>query len=451
MTTKANKFYGGVHPHEGKLSRRDAILAAPLQPLYTVPLQMHIGAPAKAVVAKGDKVLRGQVLGEAGGFVSAPVHSPTSGTVREVTTCLGVNGAQLPALVIESDGEDTECEPMPAIADWENADPKTLLKRIADAGIVGMGGAAFPTAVKLSPPPGREVDTLILNGVECEPCLTADHRLMLESPHQVVSGALIVGRILGVKRIVIAIEANKQDAIGLMREAVSGTPVDVMELRVRYPQGAEKQLIYAVTGRVVPSGKLPMDVRCVVMNVASAAACGNAVCNGRPLYERITTVTGTPLVNPRNYKFRIGTLYSTALELCGGVKEGVEVAKVISGGPMMGFSVYSLDIPVMKNTSGILLLSDEELRQFSPSACIRCGHCNDACPMELQPGILSVQIEHQKFDLAEKWHVMDCIECGCCAYICPAGRPLVQHMRRAKAVVIAARKAASAAAQGAKK
>lgn len=444
MTMKAKLFYGGVHPREGKISNRSEILSAPLLPLYTVPLQMHIGAPAKAVVKKGDKVLRGQLLGEPGGFVSAPVHSPTSGIVKDVTTCLGVNGAQLPALVIESDGEDTECEPMAPIANWEEADPAVLKQRIGDAGIVGMGGASFPTVVKLSPPPDKEIDTLILNGVECEPCLTADHRLMLEDPKMVVNGALIVARILGAKRIVIAIEANKIDAIELMREAVQGTSVDVMQLRVRYPQGAEKQLIFAVTGREVPSGKLPMDVRCVVMNVGSAAACGEAVCLGKPLYERITTVTGTPLVNPRNYRFRVGTMYSTALELCGGLKEGVEVAKVISGGPMMGFSVYSLDIPVMKNTSGILLLSDDELRQFSPSACIRCGRCNDACPMELQPGILSAQIEYQKFDLAEKWHVMDCIECGCCAYICPAGRPLVQHMRRAKSVVIAARKAAAA-------
>ena len=447
MATPANKFYGGVHPNEGKISNRNAILDAPLLETYTVPLQMHIGAPAKAVVAKGDKVLRGQLLGEPGGFVSAPVHSPTSGVIKEVTTCLGVNGAQLPALVIESDGEDREAEPMPPINDWENADPAVLKKRIGDAGLVGMGGASFPTVVKLSPPPDKEIDTLILNGVECEPCLTADHRLMLESPQLVVRGAQIVGRLLRVKRIVIAIEANKADAITLMREAASGTNVDVMQLRVRYPQGAEKQLIYAVTDRTVPSGKLPMDVKCVVMNVGTAAAAAEAVCLGKPLYERITTVTGTPLVNPRNYRFRVGTLYSKALELCGGLKDGVVVAKVISGGPMMGFSVYSLDIPIMKNTSGILLLSNEELAQFTPSACIRCGRCNDACPMELQPGILSAQIEALKFDLAEKWHVMDCIECGCCAYICPAGRPLVQHMRRAKGVVIAARKAAAAAAK----
>ena len=447
MATPANKFYGGVHPNEGKISNRNAILDAPLLETYTVPLQMHIGAPAKAVVAKGDKVLRGQLLGEPGGFVSAPVHSPTSGVIKEVTTCLGVNGAQLPALVIESYGEDREAEPMPPITDWENADPAVLKKRIGDAGLVGMGGASFPTVVKLSPPPDKEIDTLILNGVECEPCLTADHRLMLESPQLVVRGAQIVGRLLRVKRIVIAIEANKQDAIELMREAASGTNVDVMQLRVRYPQGAEKQLIFAVTDRTVPSGKLPMDVKCVVMNVGTAAAAAEAVCLGKPLYERITTVTGTPLVNPRNYRFRVGTMYSKALELCGGLKDGVEVAKVISGGPMMGFSVYSLDIPIMKNTSGILLLSNEELMQFTPSACIRCGRCNDACPMELQPGILSAQIEALKFDLAEKCHVMDCIECGCCAYICPAGRPLVQHMRRAKGVVTAARKAAAAAAK----
>ena len=443
------RFYGGIHPSEGKVSNKEDIINAPLQELYTVPLQQHIGAPAKMVVQKGDHVLRGQLLGEPGGFVSAAVHSPTSGTVKDVTTCLGPAGATLPAVVIESDGEDKAADPLPPFENWQDADPAALKARVGEAGIVGMGGATFPTFVKLSPPPNVKIDTIILDGVECEPCLTADHRLMLETPEKIVKGAQIIGRILGVKRIIIAIELNKPDAIETMTKAAEGTGVEVAPLVVRYPQGAEKQLIYALTGRKVPSGGLPAAVGCVVSNVGTTAAIYEAVCLGKPLYERVTTVTGTPVVKPGNYRFRVGTLYRTALELCGGVSE--DPAKIISGGPMMGMAVYSLDIPVMKGTSGILLLSRDELVQYSPSACLRCGRCNDVCPMSMMPGILSAQIEHQKFELAEKWHVMDCIECGSCAYICPAGRPLVQHMRRAKAVVNAKKRAAAAAAAAAKK
>ena len=443
------RFYGGIHPSEGKVSNKEDIIDAPLQELYTVPLQQHIGAPAKMVVQKGDHVLRGQLLGEPGGFVSAAVHSPTSGTVKDVTTCLGPAGATLPAVLIESDGEDKAADPLPPFENWQDADPAALKARVGEAGIVGMGGATFPTFVKLSPPPNVKIDTIILDGVECEPCLTADHRLMLETPEKIVKGAQIIGRILGVKRIIIAIELNKPDAIETMTKAAEGTGVEVAPLVVRYPQGAEKQLIYALTGRKVPSGGLPAAVGCVVSNVGTTAAIYEAVCLGKPLYERVTTVTGTPVVKPGNYRFRVGTLYRTALELCGGVSE--DPAKIISGGPMMGMAVYSLDIPVMKGTSGILLLSRDELVQYSPSACLRCGRCNDVCPMSMMPGILSAQIEHQKFELAEKWHVMDCIECGSCAYICPAGRPLVQHMRRAKAVVNAKKRAAAAAAAAAAK
>ena len=443
------RFYGGIHPSEGKVSNKEDIINAPLQELYTVPLQQHIGAPAKMVVQKGDHVLRGQLLGEPGGSVSAAVHSPTSGTVKDVTTCLGPAGATLPAGLIESDGEDKAAEPLPPFENWQDADPAALKARVGEAGIVGMGGATFPTFVKLSPPPNVKIDTIILDGVECEPCLTADHRLMLETPEKIVKGAQIIGRILGVKRIIIAIELNKPDAIETMTKAAEGTDVEVAPLVVRYPQGAEKQLIYALTGRKVPSGGLPAAVGCVVSNVGTTAAIYEAVCLGKPLYERVTTVTGTPVVKPGNYRFRVGTLYRTALELCGGVSE--DPAKIISGGPMMGMAVYSLDIPVMKGTSGILLLSRDELVQYSPSACLRCGRCNDVCPMSMMPGILSAQIEHQKFELAEKWHVMDCIECGSCAYICPAGRPLVQHMRRAKAVVNAKKRAAAAAAAAAAK
>ena len=446
---KIFKFYGGVHPEEAKVSSAVPIADAPLYPLYTVPLSMHIGAPARALVKAGDVVLRGQRIGEAASFVSANIHSPTSGKVKSVGMCLGPAGTQLPCVVIESDGEDKEAEPMQPLREWRASDPQALRERVAAAGIVGMGGAAFPTPVKLSIPPGKTIDTLIINGVECEPCLTADHRLMLEEPGMILEGISIAAKVLGVKNVFIGIEDNKPDAIKLLTEAAAKTSdpaIKVVPLRVRYPQGAEKQLIYAITKRQVPSGGLPADVHCVVQNIGSSFAIAEAVVLGKPLYERVTTVTGTPLASPGNWRFRVGTSYAEALKLAGGVREGSRIGKLISGGPMMGMSVYSQEIPIMKNTSGILAMAQEEIHQFTSKACLRCGRCNDACPMMLMPGILSVQIENERFDDAQNWHVMDCIECGCCAYVCPAGRPLVQHMRRAKSEVGTKLRAMKAAA-----
>jgi electron transport complex protein RnfC len=435
-------FQGGVHPDDGKAMSCDAaIQTAPLLEKYLVPLQQHIGAPPKLLVKANDTVLKGQKIAEAGGFVSAPIHSPTSGKVTKLVDCLGPMGTKIPAVEITSDGEDTPDTSLEPIADWQNAEPEVLKKRIGEAGIVGMGGAAFPTSVKLSPPPNKPIDVLILNGVECEPCLTADHRLMLEEPAKIIAGAEIVARVLGAKEIYIGIEANKPDAIALMSEKVRGTQIKVVKLRVRYPQGAEKQLIYAVTRRKVPAGGLPMDVGCVVQNVGTAAAIAEAVQEGKPLYERITTVTGTPVVKPGNWRFRVGTPVRKALELAGGVKS--DPGKLILGGPMMGFSIYSLDIPLMKNASGVLLLAPEQVLQYTSEACIRCGRCVDACPMNLLPGTLSVQIESERYDLAESTNVMDCIECGCCSYVCPSRRPLVQHFKRAKSEIAAQRRAAS--------
>ncbi|MCQ2396818.1 MAG: electron transport complex subunit RsxC [Lentisphaeria bacterium] len=446
-------FYGGVHPNESKISSGVPIAEPPLYPLYTVPLSMHIGAPAKALVSVGDKVLKGQRIGEPASFVSSNIHSPTSGKIKSMGTCLGPMGNQLPCVVIESDGEDKEAEPLPPILNWRDSDPQTLRNRVAEAGIVGMGGASFPTPVKLSVPPGKMIDTLIINGVECEPCLTADHRLMLEAPKMILDGVSIVANLLQVKNVFIGIEDNKPDAIALLtKEAASysNPEIHIAPLHVRYPQGAEKQLIYAITKRQVPSGGLPADVHCVVQNIGSSFAIAEAVIKGKPLYERVTTVTGTPLVAPGNWRFRVGTSYAEAIKLAGGLKEGAQIGKLISGGPMMGFAVYSQEIPVMKNTSGILLMSPDEIHQYTSKSCLRCGRCNDVCPMQLMPGILSVQIENERFDDAQNWHVMDCIECGCCAYTCPAGRPLVQHMRRAKAEVGAKLRAAKAAADAAK-
>lgn len=442
---KPFKFYGGVHPREDKVSSQAPIAAAPLMPYYTVPLQMHLGAPAKPVVQKGDKVRRGQLLAVAGGTVSASVHSPTSGSIKDFGVCLSLMGTHVPAFTVESDGEDLAAEPL-AVLDWQTCEPEALRLRVAEAGVVGMGGAAFPSAVKLSPPPSKPIDTLIINGVECEPCLTADHRLMMEFAREIITGIRIIARILGAKTVLVGIEDNKMDAVSVMTAQAVGTEVAVRALQVRYPQGAEKQLIYALTKRKVPSGGLPMDIGCVVLNVSSSKAVFDAVCQGKPLYERITTVTGTPLVSPGNWLFRIGTPLREAIRLAGGIHE--DPAKIIAGGPMMGFSVYSLDIPISKNTSGILLMSADEVNQYKSFSCLRCGRCNDTCPMQLMPGILSVQIEKERFELADDWHVLDCMECGCCAYVCPASRPLVQHMRRAKTEVLAKRRSEAAKKKG---
>ena len=430
-------FKGGVHPREGKeLSCKEAIQEAPLLDKYTVILHQHIGAPPKPVVKKGDEVKKGQLLAEAGGFVSAPVHSPTSGKVTGIVDISGPMGTKVKAVEIASDGKDEWEAPFEKIEDWNSADPDTLKKRVAEAGIVGMGGAAFPAAVKLSPPPENKIDVLILNGAECEPYLTADHRLMLEKTESVLEGAAIIAKILNVKDIYIGIEANKPDAIKALSEKADKYGVKVKKLRVRYPQGAEKQLIYAITGRKVPSNRaLPMMVGCVVQNVGTAAAVREAVVEAKPLIERVTTVTGECVVKPGNWKFRLGTPLAKALELAGGVK--YQPGKVIMGGPMMGFAQKNLDATIMKNSSGILLLDKEDVSQFSSEPCIRCGRCVDVCPMNLLPGTLSVAAENEVWEIAEDYFVIDCMECGCCSYVCPAHRPLVQHFKRAKAEVMA--------------
>ena len=431
---KAVTFKGGIHPSkDGKaMSKDSAIQDAPLLKQYQLIIQQNIGAPPKVLVKKGDEVKKGQILAEAGGFVSVPLHAPTSGKINKIDKIPGPMGVPVDAIIIDADGEDAWGEKMPAI-DWKNAEPKVLVDRIRDAGIVGMGGAAFPTHVKLSPPPEKKIDCLILNGAECEPYLTADHRLMLEETEKILEGAAILGRALNVTNIFIGVEVNKEDAIAALMTKASEYGVKIVPLKVKYPQGAEKHLISAITGREVPMRGLPMDVGCVVQNVGSAAAVAEAVVEGKPLIDRITTVTGEPVKNPTNWRFKLGTPVVEAIKLAGGVT--CEPAKVILGGPMMGFAQKSLQVTVMKNTSGILLLKREEITQYESTACIRCGKCLAACPMNLQPGSLSAAIESEKFDIAARNNVMDCVECGSCAYICPSHRPLVQHFRRAKAEI----------------
>ncbi len=427
-------FQGGIHPSgDGKqLSSGNPIQIAPLLDRYRVMISQNVGKPPKPVVKPGDTVKKYQLLAEADGFVSANLHSPTSGKIIGIVDVPGPMGTLVPAIEIEADGLDEAAETWPPIA-WRDADPADLLKRVGDAGLVGMGGAAFPTRVKFSPPPEKKIDTLILNGAECEPYLTADHRLMLEHPEKVLEGAAISGRMLGVSNIYIGVEVNKEDAIQALGRRASEYGVKIATLKVQYPQGSEKQLIMAITGRAVPAGGLPMDAGCVVQNVGTAAAVTDAVVSGIPLVERVTTVTGEVVKNPGNWMLKIGTPVIKAIEFAGGVT--AEPGKLILGGPMMGFAQKSFDVPVSKNTSGILLLPVSEALTYGSVGCIRCGRCLEACPMNLMPCLLGNAVEGEKFDIAAQNHVMDCIECGSCAYVCPAHRPLVQHMRRAKAEI----------------
>lgn len=434
------KFIGGVHPDDGKaLSCEKPIRVAPLLEKYVVPVPQNIGKPPKVIVNKGDLVKKGQLIAEADGFVSVPLHSPTSGTIGETVLIPGAVGTMIPAIEIISDGQDEWGSALEPIPDWKNTDREILKKRICDAGIIGMGGAAFPSHVKLSPPPEKVIDTLILNGAECEPYLTADHRLMLEHPNCVLEGAAIAAKILKVDRVFVGIEENKQNAIDAMKEIAGKYGIKIVPLRVRYPQGAEKQLIMAITGRHVVAGGLPMDVGCVVQNVGTCAAIRAAVVEGHPLIERMTTITGSPVKDPCTWQLRIGTPVAEALKLAGGIV--APAAKLILGGPMMGFAQATLDGSVAKNSSGILLLQAEETGQYTSNPCIRCGRCVDACPMRLLPGPISVLVESEKYDQAEQAFVMDCVECGACSYVCPANRPLIQHFRRAKAEINALRRA----------
>ncbi|MDD7750121.1 MAG: electron transport complex subunit RsxC [bacterium] len=435
----AHKFKGGIHPLEGKeLTAGKELRIAPLFDKYIVPVRQNIGAPPTLTVKKGDAVKKGQRIAEPGGFVSVPLHSPVCGTVGDIVEITGVTGASEQAVEIIADGTDEWDTGLDPIPDWADTEKDVLKKRILDAGIVGMGGAAFPTHVKLSPPPEKNIDTLIVNGAECEPFLTADHRLMLTRTEEALTGIAIAAKILKVSRIFVGVEDNKMDAIEKMAEAAAKFKITVVPLHVKYPQGAEKQLIYALTGRQVLEGGLPMDVGCVVMNIGTAAAVHDAVVLGHPLIERVTTVTGTPVVDPANYLVRIGTPIRKLLELSGGLKENP--AKVIMGGPMMGFAQSNIDVPVAKNSSGVLLMAPEEIEQFEGNPCIRCSRCVKACPMNLLVPTLSTMIEAGEFAMAEQNYVMDCVECGTCAYICPAKRPLVQHFRRAKAEILAKRR-----------
>ena len=427
---KLTAFKGGIHPAENKITAGMPVekMTAPKMAIF--PVSQHLGAPAKPVVKIGDRVLRGQIIAEPGGFVSVPIHSSISGEVVAIGEFPHPLGLTMTAIVVENDGLDEEIgyEEM----DPSGLDADAIKKRILAGGVVGLGGATFPTHVKLSPPKEKKIDTVILNGAECEPFLTADHRLMLEQGDRILSGLLIIMRALGVERGFVGIENNKPDAIASLQElAKKHKNIEVAGLKVHYPQGAEKQLIKTLVNREVPPGGLPMDVGCVVQNVGTAAAVYDAVALGKPIMDRIVTVSGPAVKDPKNVLVRLGTPFFEVIEYCGGLSE--DTAKVVMGGPMMGIAQYTLNVPVIKSTSGILAFTKTDVDENAPRACIRCGKCVNACPMGLMPNELVKAIDNKDWELAEKLNVLSCIECGSCSFSCIGRRPIIQLLKYGKA------------------
>ena len=449
------KFKGGIHPDYNKeLAKDKAIVAMPCPAELVISMSQHLGAPAKCLVKAGDYVVKGQLIGEKNGFISVPVHASASGLVKTVEPRLGAAGGTAPAVVLDTTAPvpadlPTPNSQLPAL-DWRSATREELLKRVEEAGICGMGGAGFPTAVKLNPPPNKRCEYLILNGAECEPYLTADCRLMMERADRIRVGVEIMRKVLGGPAVRIAVEANKPEAIAALEQAFADIEgnVEIVVLPVLYPQGSEKHQIYATVGRVVPEPPaLPIDVGCVVENVGTVAAIADAVEKGKILLSRVTTISGDAVAEPKNVEAPLGTKYADLVAFCGGTKE--PPAKVLSGGTMMGFAVSTLAIGTTKTTSGLLLLSKQRVVQYTSQACINCGRCVRACPMNLNPAEISKAVEANDIKAAEDAHVMTCIECGACSFECPAHRAITQHCRRAKASIrarMAAERAKAAAA-----
>ena len=427
---------GGVHPPENKISANAKTEVLPLPKSVFIPVAQHIGAPAVPVVNKGDVVKVVQLIAKSSSFVSTNIHSPVSGKVKKVDLATDSSGYTRQGIFIDVEGDEwlEEIDRDETLKTDFDFDGKTIIQKIQDAGIVGMGGATFPTHVKLVPPVGMKAEVLLINGVECEPYLTSDHRLMLEKTEEILVGTKILMKAMNVEKAFIGIENNKPDAIQLLTsKATKYTGIGIVPLKVKYPQGGEKQLIKAVTGKEVPSGGLPIAVGAVVSNVGTAFAVYEAIQKNKPLFERVVTVTGKGVKKPSNFKVRMGTPTTELIEAAGGLPENT--GKIISGGPMMGKALATPDVPVTKGTSGILILSEKEAKRQEYMECIRCGRCVSVCPMGLEPYLLMTASEKHLFDRAENERVLDCIECGSCSYTCPSSRPLLDYIRYGKGKV----------------
>lgn len=429
-------FTGGIHPdsYEKHWTEHSQIEEVPPPKKAILPLSQHVGTPCEPLVKVGDLVKKGQKIGVEKGRISAPVHASISGKVTAIGPHPHHSGRIVTAITIESDGKDEWIEGKPERENYAELDSEELRRIILEAGITGLGGATFPTHVKLSPAPEKKITTVLLNGAECEPFLTCDHRLMVEQSRDVIGGLRIIMKILSVKEAVIGIEDNKPDAIANLSQSIkdvaNGSHITIVKVRTKYPEGGEKQLIQAVFGKEVPSGGLPMDIGLVVQNVGTAAAIYRAVRWGEPLIERIVTVSGLGITHPKNVRARLGTSLKDLIEFCGGVVG--ETGKIIVGGPMMGIAQYTLDVPVVKGTIGLLVFPKEKVQVDEMEPCIKCAACVEACPAGLAPHMLSITVEANNFDEASKYYPFDCIECGCCDYVCPSKRPIVHLIKYAK-------------------
>ncbi|MDQ6964304.1 MAG: electron transport complex subunit RsxC [Mariprofundales bacterium] len=432
----------GVHPDDNKVSASLPIADAPLPSLLTLPVRQHIGEACEPIVTVGDRVLRGQKIAKSQGYISTPIHAPTSGRVVKIeeNAIVHPSGIGMLSIFIEPDGEDRWLEPLPAMVDYEQRDPAEVREQIRRCGIAGLGGALFPTFIKLVSDERSPIDTLILNGVECEPWLTCDHRLMVEDAERIVEGLKILHYLVKARRTVIAIEDNKEDAAEAMRAAVSDAGVCGVTIEVLptlYPQGSEKQLVELITGREIPAGKLPVHIGALCENVATTAAIADAVLAGRPLIDRIVTVSGDAMPQPANLRVRIGTPIDHLL--CQQGLDNLDGVEIIQGGPMMGEKLHHFNAPITKGSNGILVMQRRDVGEESP--CIRCGHCVQVCPVGLLPNALAAHCRNDRFAEAEEFELFDCIECGACSFVCPAKIPLVHYFRYGKGQVAAIRRA----------
>lgn len=432
---------GGIHPEENKLSHEVATVVAPLPKQATFPLSQHIGAPAKAVVKKGDKVKVGTMIAEAGGFVSAPIYSSVSGTVFKVDSAIDATGYRKPCIIINVEGDEWEetidrSDKLETLDAHPELTPEEIVERIKVAGVTGMGGAGFPTFIKLCPPPTAKAECVIINAVECEPYITSDYRLMMEHADEILVGVEILMKGAKVTKAYIGIETNKPAAIDLLTQKTANNPnIEIVPLKQRYPQGGEKQLVDAVINRQVPAPPaIPVNVGAIVQNVGTAFAVYQAVMKRKPLFERYTTVTGKQIEKPGNFLVRMGTPFKDMIDLCGGMPEGDN--KVLAGGPMMGKAVTSLDVTVCKGTNSITVLSGDDACRKEPAPCIRCAKCVGVCPMGLEPFLLATASAKKMWDKAEAEMITSCIECGSCQFTCPSHRPILDNIRQGKATVM---------------